>query len=68
MRNVDVWWGVGNARQQQLVDSIPSGKKVMRDKLKAGEESIIMYAQHPTNDDDTISYFFKNGEIKSERL
>lgn len=40
----------------------------MRSKLKAGEQSIVMYAQHITNDDDTVTYFFKDGKIKSEKL
>lgn len=68
MRQIDVWWGVGNGREQKIVQTITMGKKLMRSKLKAGEQSIVMYAQHITNDDDTVTYFFKDGKIKSEKL
>jgi len=68
MRKIDVWWGVGNKRTSQIVSTIAIGKKLMRQKRKAGEESIVMYVAHETEDDNTITYFFKDGKIKSEKL
>ena len=68
MRNIDVWWGTGGKRECQLVDTAENGKKIMRLKKKSGYEDIVMYAQHPTNDDDTFTYVFKGNKIIKEKL
>ena len=68
MYKIDVWWGIGNKRMSELVDTIQIGKKLMKQKRKAGEEDIVMYAQHVTEDDNTTTYVFKNGKIISEKL
>jgi hypothetical protein len=68
MRLIDVWWTGRNIREQQGVNFIRDGKKLMQQKLNDGCSEIVMYAAHHKNDDDTIVYFFKDGKIKSEKL
>lgn len=76
MRTIDVFWGKGPKRNEEPVSCVTTGKRLMFKKLREGYDNIVMYDQrsfekgHPQVNDDpqTICYFFRNGQIKSEKL
>jgi hypothetical protein len=69
---IDVWSGPPKKRDQELVDTIAAGKRVMRKRYKEGKDAVVMYhvtSPGPFEDDPTtITYFFKDGKIVKERI